>query len=184
MPNENKTCPKCGFSWSPRVPNPIKCPRCQHSFLSLPKMVKSISEPKPQEIIESKPRFSFSEQLSVISERLESIESRLDIIEELHKREARERFNHSPLARAVVHPHSSPPTEAEPKLKRLRVGTNDHIYLPAKPESRFSDEVRNRNAVDITPKHGTINLSGHPERYKMKIFGRKPDMNATKRRRE
>lgn len=22
-------CPRCGYSWVPRVPNPRRCPRCQ-----------------------------------------------------------------------------------------------------------------------------------------------------------
>lgn len=24
-------CGKCGFTWTPRVKNPVRCPRCQHA---------------------------------------------------------------------------------------------------------------------------------------------------------
>jgi len=30
------TCLKCGATWVPRIPNPIKCPRCQQ-FWNTPK---------------------------------------------------------------------------------------------------------------------------------------------------
>ena len=29
MPDNTKTCPKCGATWKKRVANPVQCPRCK-----------------------------------------------------------------------------------------------------------------------------------------------------------
>jgi hypothetical protein len=56
-------CPRCGYDWKPRVPNPRECPRCKIRLDYPPKILRAPKPPVPLEIKRREVRKGMAQRL-------------------------------------------------------------------------------------------------------------------------